>query len=281
MTATPVSAGPGDLDLAQEMLEHFEHIEIQFNQIREGLAHAHRLVTLGTIASVIAHEYNNILTPIISYAQLALANPDDRELMTKALGQALSGAERVAQISSSLLGFAREQDGSHCASLPKAVEDTIACLARDPARDGIEMTVDVPYVGVAMSPLNLQQVLLNLVLNARKAMGGTGGSLQILGRVETDRVLVDVVDSGPGIPDQIMDRLFEPFVTHRPDTSEDPVAQKGTGLGLCICRNLLSAAGGSITAENSAAQSANGAGGGTGATFHLSIPLADGPIDST
>lgn len=281
MTATPASSRPGDLALAQEMLEHFEHIEVQFNQIREGLAHAHRLVTLGTIASMIVHEYSNILTPIISYTQMALANPDDRELTTKALGQALSGAERVAQISSSLLGFAREQDGSHCALLTKAVEDTIACLARDPARDGIELTVDVPYVGVAMSPLNLQQVLLNLILNARKAMGSTGGRLQISGRVETDRVLVDVVDSGPGIPDQIMDRLFEPFVTHRPDTSEDPVSQKGTGLGLCICRNLLSAAGGSITAENRAAQSENGAGGGAGATFHLSIPLADGLIDST
>ncbi|MEE9211180.1 MAG: HAMP domain-containing sensor histidine kinase [Phycisphaeraceae bacterium] len=265
------SAGPEQLDKVEQLLEHFEQLEAQFQQMRDGLTHSHRLATLGTITSVIAHEYNNILTPIISYAQLALANEDDRDLMRKAVEKALAGAERAASISSSLLGFAREADHEHAAALAATLDQTLACLGRDPRKDGIELNIDLPDAQVAISPLNLQQVLLNLILNAKRAMRRTGGTLSITGRVDGPTVHIDVADTGPGIPEPIMDRLFEPFVTHRIEADGDEQS-RGTGLGLCICRDLIRNAGGSIAVTTAPGQ---------GATFHISLPKADDLFEST
>ena len=106
MIAQPTKPlGGSELDPSdvEQLLEHFERLEAQFEKVREGLMHAHRLTTLGTITSAIAHEYNNILTPVISYAQIALSNQDDQAMLVKALQKALAGAERAAGISSSLL----------------------------------------------------------------------------------------------------------------------------------------------------------------------------------
>lgn len=256
---------PEDLVRVEQLLEHFEKLEAQFQQVRDGLTHSHRLATLGTIASIIAHEYNNILTPIISYAQLALAKPGDAEFMKKALEKSLQGAERAAHISSSLLGFAREADQKHAAKLLTVVNESVACMAREPKKDGVQLTINVPDIQVAITPLSLQQVLVNLILNARQAMRKTGGKLTLTARVEKGLVHIDVADTGPGIPAHIKDRLFEPFVTSR--NSEGEAGEKrGTGLGLCICRDLIRNAGGSITCDSTPGQ---------GTTFHITLPKAD------
>ena len=271
MTANPALANPDEMAKVEKLLEHFEQLETQFDQVRESLTHSHRLATLGTIATIIAHEYNNILTPVVSYAQLALSNQDDNELLLKAVQKALAGAERAAHISASLLGFAREADEQHVARLTTVVDGAVACMAREPKKDGIELTIDVPDVLIAISPLNLQQVLLNLLLNARQALRREGGQLRVTGSVQGEMIHIDVADTGPGIAPQIMDKLFEPFVTHR-DVSRDPADPKGTGLGLCICRDLVRAAGGSITVESAA---------GAGATFHIRLPKADELFETT
>ena len=262
---------PEELAHVEELLKHFEQLEAQFQQVRDGLTHSHRLATLGTIASVVAHEYNNILTPVISYAQLALSEPEDRALMRKAVEKALSGAERAAKISSSLLGFSRESDDQHAAPLRGTITEAISCLGRDLSKDGIALTVDVPDVLVAMPPLNLQQVVLNLVLNARKAMK-RGGQLRITGREDGLQVHLDVADTGPGIPAEILDRLFEPFVTQALDGSGEGAENRGTGLGLCICRELMRNAGGRIEVASTPEK---------GATFHLTVPKADDRFEST
>lgn len=252
-------------------MRHFEHLERQLQQVQAGLTHSHRLTTLGTLASIVAHEYNNILTPIVSYAQMALARPDDHELMRKAVEKALAGAERAAQISSSMLGFAQQDDDAGNAELRAVIDEAVTCLAREPAKDGIQLEIDVPQVKLAIAPLRLQQVLLNLMLNARKAMGPRGGKLTICAKVNGDRVCIDVSDTGPGIPEQIRDSLFEPFVTQcidrPPDTSIPAEDARGTGLGLCICRELIAAAGGRISVDSTP---------GHGATFHIDLPVATG-----
>jgi signal transduction histidine kinase len=228
------------------------------------------LATLGTIASIVAHEYNNILTPILSYAQLALAKPDNHELMRKAVERALAGAQRAAHISSSLLGFAREADGGDSANLRTVIDEAMGCLARDPRKDGIELTISVPDLMLAISPLKLQQVLLNLFLNAKQAMRRRGGKLKVLARLEDQLAHIDVIDTGPGIPPEIADRLFQPFVTMR--TNLESGEQQGTGLGLCICRDLVRHAGGDITVESTP---------GHGATFHITLPIAGPKFEST
>jgi signal transduction histidine kinase len=263
---------PEELAHVEELLGHFEHLEAQFQQLRDGLTHSHRLATLGTIASIVAHEYNNILTPVISYAQLALADPDDHALMRKAVEKALAGAERAAKISSSLLGFARDSDDEPVALLPATIADAISCLGRDLEKDGITLQLDVPDVMVALPPLNLQHVMLNLILNARKAMK-RGGRLRIVGSQDGSEVRLEVADTGPGVPAEILDRLFEPFVTQELDSSiAASMESKGTGLGLCICRELLRNAGGRIELANTPGQ---------GATFLLTLPCAEEPFEST
>jgi C4-dicarboxylate-specific signal transduction histidine kinase len=264
MPAQSPSPHPDQLLTVEQVLIHLQQLEVQLQEVRQGLTHSHRLATLGTIASIIAHEYNNILTPMMSYAQMALAKPDDRELMKKAVEKSLAGAERAAKISASLLGFAREADEQQAAALPKTVQEALTCLAREPRKDGIELTLDLPEVRVAMPPLDLEQVLVNLILNARQAMKGAPGKLRISAAVQAQLVRIDVADNGPGIPAAIKDRLFEPFVTHRAEAAA--AEGKGTGLGLSICRDLVHKAGGTIKVESQAGQ---------GATFHIILPKAD------
>lgn len=270
---------PQELSSVEALLEHFGQLEAQLLQVRQSLAHSHRLATLGTIATVIAHEYNNILTPVASYAQFALAHDDDVALMKKALEKAMNGAERAAGISASLLGFAKQEDQNHAAHLPTIVREATNCLARDPKKDRVQLSVQVPEVIVAISSLNLQQVLINLMLNARKAMQANGGGQLIVSAKSVGHLVqIDVADTGPGIPPEIRDRLFEPFVTRSlagsaasaPSTAACPGtaggAGGGTGLGLSICRDLIQAAGGQIAFETET---------GKGTIFHITLPMAE------
>jgi signal transduction histidine kinase len=252
----------GESQDAQVLLEHLAVVEARLDELHNALIHSHRLATLGTMASAIAHEYNNILTPIISYAQLALARPDDTALLHKAVERALSGAERAAAISSSILGFARDGDDSPQAFLPTTIDDALQCLAREPSKDGIELEVDLPQVSIEMSPLALEQVIVNLVLNARKAMKRRGGRLRIAAVDGGAEVRLSVSDTGPGIPPEVMDRLFEPFVTHSIGEGK-PARREGTGLGLCICKRLVEQAGGTIDVESEP---------GKGASFEIVVP---------
>jgi len=273
----PIDASPaqtGD-QLAQVdpavLLQELGKVEARLESIRHELNHTQRLTTLGTIATIIAHEYNNILTPVMSYAQMALARPNDVGLAHKALQKALAGSEKAASISSSLLGFAREGEKrqDQFAKLSQAIEQSLACLARDPEKDGIALSVDVPDIAVAMGPVALQQVLINILLNAVKAMRDSGGRLMVSGRAAGDLLSLEIADTGPGIPEAIRDRLFEPFVTAKTrdvvpgEPSFDEPA--GTGLGLCICRDLVEQVGGKIAFETATGQ---------GTTFRLDLPIA-------
>lgn len=250
------------LSHAESVLDELEQLERRLEQLQQGLTRSHRLVTIGTMASIIAHEFNNILTPVISYCQMAIAaGESDPALTAKALQRALSGAEKAAQISSSMLGFARDEDAAPACNIAEVVDEVFACLARDPKRDGIRLDLDLPSdLRAAISPVELQQVMMNLVLNARRAMNRRGGTLSIGARVvEADRLLITVSDSGPGIPEDLLPNVFEPFVTRRSDDGAQP---KGTGLGLAVCRDLVERADGRITASNSE----------RGAVFHVELP---------
>jgi len=254
---------PLKLAHAQEVLNYFEQIEGQFKQVSEGLTHLQRLATLGTLSSMVAHEFNNVLTPVISYLQMALANPDDRQLSQKALEKALFGTQRAAYICASLLDFSRDEDVETRADLKECVDAVLACLARDPQKDGIELRVDLAQAEAAISPISLQQVLLNLILNAKKAMGKAGGVLTILGRAEGDTIHLQLADTGGGVAPEVADRLFEPFVTHQAGTER--ADEKGSGLGLYICKDIILRAGGEIHFESLP---------GRGTTFHITIPAA-------
>lgn len=256
----------------EQLLEHFEQIERQFQSVRESLTRSHRLTTLGTLSSIVAHELNNIFTPIMSYAELAMRKPDDAALTRKALEKAFAGCQRASKISQCILEFSHSSDQTRVANLPMSINDTLSCLARDPVKDGIELIVNVPDVQVQMSPLNLQQVLLNLILNARKVLRKSGGVLEITGTAVGRLVNLHIRDSGPGIPPEIQDTLFEPFVTQNADPNDVNNENRGTGLGLCICRDLVHQVGGEIDFTTQAGQ---------GTTFHLSLPILENLYETT
>jgi signal transduction histidine kinase len=261
----------------------------------EDLARTHRLATLGTLAASIAHEVNNILTPVLSYAQLALASPGDAVLTRKALERAVDCTTKASRIGSAMLGFVRvESGGSGPASAVVAavVGDALACLGRDLSKDGIALVVRIdPVLRVGMDHVSLQQVVLNLLLNARAAMRGRSGELMIdakrLGSVgvgadvprgtwpagETGRMVLRVADTGRGIPANALERVFDPYVSTL--TYVNPAAEStqhaaerhttGTGLGLAVCRMLVERAGGDIRAESVVGQ---------GTTFTVVLPEA-------
>lgn len=176
----------------EDLLAQLAGAERELAELRAEIEHAHRLATLGTLAGTIAHEFNNILTPVLSYAQFALDHPNDRELTTKALQRAASGAQRAATIASVLLGFAGKAAGSSGgeqagdetrAEVHDVVRETLLCLARDPAQDGIVVRIEVQAgCVVAASPVTVQQILLNLIMNAHRAMRPDGGHLRISAR---------------------------------------------------------------------------------------------------
>jgi two-component system NtrC family sensor kinase len=248
---------------AEQLLGDLENLEAQLQQLQDSVTRSHRLATLGTMASIIAHEFNNILTPVISYCELAQKSPDDQALARKAIEKALGGALRAAQISSSMLGFAREDEAAGACCVATVVTEVFNCLAREPKKDGIALHLEIaPEAWAAIPPVSLQQVLLNLVLNARQAMRRRGGQLQIMARRDDDIVQITVTDTGPGIPPDILPRLFEPFVTKRADGD----SSKGTGLGLTVCRDLITRAGGTIHVDSSP---------GMGTSFRIKLPAAE------
>ena len=203
-------------DQIETLLEHLEEMESRISQLHQGLAHSHRLTTLGTITSIIAHEFNNLLTPIMSYSQLAIKNPDDLALSQKANAKSFEAASRAAHIAESMLDFARQEDSeNHISSLYSVLDQVMGCIAREPEKDNIEFkrpSADQD-VRILINPTHLHQVLINLILNARKALLPRGGMIQINGQLIGTNVILEITDNGPGIPTEILGSLFEPFVT--------------------------------------------------------------------
>ena len=257
----PQAQNATKLSRAQDALDKLAATEGQLAQAVEGLEHMQRLASLGTMSAMVAHEFNNILSPIVGYTQLALANPDDTELTRKALEKALSGAKRAEVIASSLLGYSREEDSSTHASIKDAVDSVLSYTTADLNRDRITLALELDDVVVEMPRVNLEQVLLNLIVNARKAMQERGGTLTIHAKSDKNHVHIDLSDTGIGVAPQISDRLFEPFITHDPSPGKG--GSKGSGLGLSICKDLVTKAGGSLGFDSTP---------GKGTTFHLKLP---------
>ena len=224
---------------------------------------------LGTLLGSIVHEFNNILTPVMSYAEMALESPQDAALSRKAVERAYHGCDRAAKISAAILAFAgdgaRKADGAGDGALvSEVVRDALLCLAFDPAKYGVTVTTEIaPECRAAMDPVSLQQVLLNLVLNAFKAMKSRGGRLTVRAgpgprstwNITPSRssgfVTLEVEDTGCGIEPDRLRAVFDAFVSRGPAKSDEPAAfRSGTGLGLTICKQLVEAAGGEIAVES-------------------------------
>ncbi|MHC4804028.1 MAG: sensor histidine kinase [Planctomycetota bacterium] len=255
----------------QGALPRLAKAEADLESLRKELNHTHQLATLGTLTAGIAHEINNILTPILAYAQMAKSNPDDAELQAKARDRAIAGVESASRIIEAVLGFARTDEETGPANISTVIESSLACLGRAPERDGVALTVKAdPDSQVRIQPLALQQVLLNLMLNALTALHGRRGELRIdVASRDDGMTQIRVADDGPGIPQALAKTLFDPFVTSRPKlgSGDRTGGRSGSGLGLAICRRLIEDAGGSIEVAPGWFESETASG--PGATFTI------------
>jgi len=239
--------------------DQLARLQGEVDALREQLRKAQRLATVGTMTAMVAHEFNNILTPIVNYARLARKNPD---LVDKALDRMASGGTRAGDICRALLDVTRPASPPQPCRLTQLLRDTLDAMARDPAKDGIDLHIDVPEdFTVTTQAVELQQVLLNLLINARTALLASQGTrrIEISARSDGDSAVLRVADNGPGIAPENLERIFEPFFTTKPSDDDS----EGYGLGLAFCREVLRDLGGEITVESAT---------GRGATFILRLP---------
>src|ERR1700710_2648231 len=142
-------------------------MKVQTDFLHQQLPEAQRLATIGTIAAVIAHEFNNLLTPIVSYSQYALQSAEgakpDMDLLRKALSKSFQASTKAGKICNSMLSLARGETTFGPVSVQLLVEETLLVLARDPQKDGIALRVQVqPDLCIDGDQVQLEQVLLNL-----------------------------------------------------------------------------------------------------------------------
>jgi signal transduction histidine kinase len=208
------------------------------------------LANIGTATCMIAHEINNLLTPSENYAALALKNPDDKALAEKALQKTVQNCKQASKIMESILAVANgEAEEKKEVLLSTLVEEVFQCLCRDFAKDMITVKIQIPQdLKVWAVPVQIQQVLMNLVLNAREAMLN-GGVLTIEAHPTADSVKIEVRDTGCGIVADDLKNIFEPFFTTKRN-KEPRSPHCGSGLGLAFCKEIVGAHGGCISAES-------------------------------
>jgi len=239
--------------------------EQRMHELHSELLHVSRLSEMGEMASELAHELNQPLTAVINYMQACRRLLADRaaadagrvgELIDKAIGQ----ADRAGQIIQHLRRFIARGETDHSAEEISSVVEEAAQLALIGASErGIKAVFDLArgLPPVLIDRIQIQQVIINLVRNAVDALSGGGGDMTIRTALAgTDRVEIQVRDTGPGLDKEVAERLFQPFVTTKPG---------GIGIGLSICRTIVEAHDGKLWASDNP-------GGGT--VFHLSLPLA-------
>lgn len=224
------------------------------------------MAALGELTSTATHEFNNVLMTIINYARLGIRNRDD-ESRDKALSKILAASERAAKITGTILAQARNRSESfEPTDLVGIVQDTLVLLERELNKYRVSVTTEFePDVAPALASGNqIQRVLLNLLINARQAMG-EGGSLLIRLKNSDGDGFVEMVirDSGSGIPPETLPHIFDSFFSTK--SGPDESGKGGTGLGLAACKEIIDAHRGKIRVESSV---------GVGTAFTIRLPRA-------
>ena len=222
-----------------------------------------RLSTLGLLTSGVAHDLNNPLAVISAHAQILARRAPD-EATAGQLREILEAVERCRRIAADLLGFARRHPAERePVDVGEVLRATLALRRRDLEVRGIRAVVSIPEAlpAVTADAHQLQQVFLNLVVNAEQALRERGSMLEVSAWVDRDResLSVRVLNDGPPIPADALPSIFDPFFTTKP-------RDEGTGLGLAICRRIVQEHGGEITVAT----------GPEGTAFTIRLPVSGG-----
>jgi two-component system, NtrC family, sensor kinase len=256
--ATMTASLRAEEEALQRRLGELEKAKGELERAQDTVIRSEKLASVGRLAAGLAHEIGNPLSAILSFQELLLDGDLDAE-QREFLLRMKRETERVHRVLRDLLDFARPaRDQQASASAAEAVGQVAALMRPQKSLDDVELrvTVEESLPPVAMAPERLEQVLLNLMMNAADAVRRPGGRIAVDATRDDDHVRITVEDDGGGIAASVRDRLFEPFVTTKD-------VGRGTGLGLAICRGLVEAAGGTIHAEDGA----------DGARFVLALPV--------
>ncbi|MGV6874340.1 ATP-binding protein [Pseudochelatococcus sp. B33] len=244
--------------LQSEVLQRQDAVT-RLQEMREELAQANRLAILGQVSAGIAHDINQPMAAIRSYADNAqiLLQRNNTGAVRENLATIAALTQRISTIMEDLRAFARKRTGGLEATVvAESIDGALLLLHNRQRQQAVEMVCNRPPedLKVIGNRVRLEQVLVNLMQNALEAMEGRPGSrLELDWRAEGDEVRLSVSDNGPGIPDNVMQHLFTPFTTTKPG---------GLGLGHVICNDIITAFGGSLDVETSPER-------GTRFTIHL------------
>lgn len=244
--------------------QRIAELEQQLTQMQQQLMQAEKMSTVGVLASSITHEFNNILTTVINYAKMGLRHKDEA-IREKSFTKILAAGQRAAKITTGMLSYARS-NGDHKESheVDQLIEDVLILVEKDLQSHRISLVKKFEQQPNATVNANqIQQVILNLVINARQAMD-EGGTLTISLRENQAEQFAEISirDTGCGIPAQTLPKIFDSFFSTK---KADQAGQGGSGLGLAMCKDVIEDHHGRIRVESTP---------GKGTAFTLKLPLA-------
>ena len=237
--------------------------EMERRRLEEHLRQSQKMDAIGQLAGGVAHEFNNLLAVILSYTALVRSDLADSDPRREDLTEVTRAGNRAADLVRQLLAFSRKQMSEPEVLDPGEVVARMERLLRPLLGEDVSLSFGIePGVHpIEMDPHQLEQVVTNLVVNARDAVSSNGRIEVLISNEHRDGrgfVAVRVVDDGCGIEDEIVERVFEPFFTTKPHG-------KGTGLGLSMVYGSVVSAGGSVSLETSP---------GRGTTFTVLLPAS-------
>ena len=242
--------------------------------LKKQLNQAMKMEAIGTLAGGIAHDFNNILSAVLGYAEMAELQLDEDDPARKDVGQIIAAGQRATDLIRQILTFSRQEEEEFRPVKIQFVIKEALKLLRSSLPTSIDLRQDIdPECGsVLADPVRIHQVLMNLCTNAKQAMAGDQGRLNIrLSRLTMNSTVgpsclgrgcwldLEVSDTGVGMEPQVRERIFDPFFTTKKKG-------QGTGLGLSVVHGIVKSHGGEITVDSEP---------GRGTTFHVYLPVVD------
>lgn len=247
-------------DMAQELKER----EASLKKAQHALLQSEKMAAIGTLSAGLAHEVKNPLSAVLGYAQLSKRKLTQPDALKGYLDTIETETRRCSEIIGNLMQFSRLEKGEHTLiSVNDVIRKSVAIvdhqLSLKNVRISVELDEDLP--AISGNANQLQQVLMNLMINAQQAIGDDGGKVGITSFFENESVMIMVLDTGPGVDEDVAAKIFEPFYTTK-------AAGEGTGLGLSVTYGIIKDHGGEISVERADCG---------GAQFVIELPLDTQP----